>query len=64
VAGDDYQQPAVYHRGMLTSGVCRKPMIAMRQGRNMVLTYICREHRERGTCANGTGCRPSSSTTR
>jgi hypothetical protein len=55
VAGDDYQQPAVYHRGMLTSGVCRKPMIAMRRGRNMVLTYICREHRGRGTCANGTG---------
>jgi hypothetical protein len=40
---------------MLTFGVCGKPMIAMRRGRNMVLTYICREHRGRGTCANGTG---------
>jgi DNA invertase Pin-like site-specific DNA recombinase len=43
--------------GFLSCGVCHKPLIASRRGRNQVLTYACREHRERGdaACTNTTG---------
>jgi Recombinase zinc beta ribbon domain/Recombinase len=43
--------------GFLSCGLCGKPMIATRRGRNQTLVYICRQHRERGdqACTNTTG---------
>jgi Recombinase zinc beta ribbon domain len=43
--------------GLLSCGLCGKPMIATRRGWNQTLVYICREHREHGdqACTNTTG---------
>jgi hypothetical protein len=43
--------------GFLSCGLCKKPLIATRRGRNLDLVYFCREHKERGDagCTNATG---------
>jgi hypothetical protein len=43
--------------GFLTCGLCGKPLIATRRGRDLNLGYFCREHKERGDagCTNATG---------
>jgi hypothetical protein len=43
--------------GFLTCGLCKKPLIATRRGRNDTLVYVCRQHRARGDagCPNTTG---------